>query len=128
MTGPSKGAAVSSKSSKVGASLGVAFFVGIFAFALGPGIYHDCRASRIRAKDTHYTGTVVALVDSHNRVNDDPVVTVTLEVDVPDRGLVRGEVVDAISVVHLPRFQPGSKVEVWVDPDDPTRMALEDGL
>lgn len=115
-------------SKKGGLSFGAILLVGVFAFAFGPGIYHDCRASRIRAKDTHYTGTVVALVDSHNRVNDDPVVTVTLEVDVPGHGPVRGEVVDAISVVHLPRFQPGSKVQVWIDPDDPTRMALEDGL
>ncbi len=77
---------------------------------------------------TRYQGTVVALVNQHSRVNGDPVVTVTLEVDIPGRGLTRGEVVDAISVVHLPRFQPGAKVDVWVDPDDPTRMALEDGL
>src|SRR5262249_45931315 len=95
---------------------GVVFFLCVFGFAMVPGIYHDCRASNIRAKQAHYTGTVVSIVDSHDRVNDDPVVTVTVEVDFPGRGKVRGDVVDAISVVHLPRFQPGKQIDVWVDP------------
>jgi hypothetical protein len=105
----------------------VVFVIGVLAVALGPPLYKDLRAASIRGHGNVHTGTVVSLVDTGDRFNDDPVVEVTVEVELEGRK-VRGEVEDAISVVHLPRYQPGQRIKVWLDPAEPARMALEDGL
>jgi hypothetical protein len=101
--------------------------IGLGGAFLAPAIWADVRAANIRSLGAVHTGTVVALEDTGSRFNNDPVVWVTLEVDLGDRK-VRGRVKDAISPVHLPRFQPGRSVQVWIDPKNPTEMALEEGL
>jgi hypothetical protein len=103
------------------------FVIAVLAIGLGPPLYKDIRAASIRGQGHVHTGTVVSLVDTGDRFNDDPVVEVTIEVELGGRK-IRGEVEDAISVVHLPRFQPGQQIKVWLDPTEPARMALEDGL
>jgi hypothetical protein len=107
--------------------LGLSVGLGIPVFFLGSAIYEDMHAANIRSLGAEHKGTVIAIEDTGSRFNSEPVVWVTVEVDLGDRK-VRGRVKDAISPVHLPRFQPGSTVRVWLDPKNPTDMALEEGL
>ncbi len=104
-----------------------ALVIGLLAVVLGPPLYKDMRAASIREHGNVHTGSVVSLVDTGDRFNQDPVVLVTVEVELGGQK-VRGEIEDCISAVHLPRFQPGQQVQVWLDPADPTQMALEAGL
>lgn len=97
------------------------------AVTLGPALWADIRAANIRSLGSVHEGTVTSLKDTGNRFNDDPIVLVTVEVEIGGRK-VKGTVEDCISVVHLPRFQPGQRIKVWLDPKDPTRVALEEGL
>lgn len=100
-----------------------------FVYALGPPIYYDVRAARIRAKGASIEGTIIEAKDTHHRYGGDPEIVFLLEIHPPGAaGPVRGEVHDAVSPLHLPRFQPGARVQVFYDPEDPTAMALEDGL
>ena len=41
---------------------------------------------------------------------------------------VRGKGRFALGYVHSPRYQPGSSLQVWYDPEDPARIAIEDAL
>jgi hypothetical protein len=98
--------------------------VGLF---IVPAIQADMRASSIRGYGAERSGKVVHIEDTGNRFNDDPVVIVTLEVEEKGKKY-RSEVKDAISPVYLPRFQPGATVKVWINPENPSEMALEEGL
>lgn len=107
----------------------VLLVLGMLAVGLGPALYHDIRAANIRGKGTKVEGTIVTLMDTGDRFNDNPVVRVTVAITPPQGGeVVHGQVVDAISPVHLPRYQPGSKIQVFIDPENPSRIALEQGL
>ena len=97
--------------------LGLLFFAAVFGIATGPSYYRYMQASRIRALETKASGRVVSIVDNRSRRHDVSV-TVVVDVEAPGRGTVRGEVTASVSPVSLPRLQPGSTIDVWIDPVD----------
>ncbi len=119
---------VSGSKTKTGRSLSFGLFMAllIVGTALGPSLWAGYEAEGIRELGVSHMGTVVSIEDTKNRINDAPVVLVKVEVDLGDRKVV-GEIRQRISPVHLPRVQPGQALKVWIDPADPSRMALEAG-
>jgi hypothetical protein len=71
-------------------------------------------------------GTVVQVWDTGITVNNDPVIGLKLTVQrsgqEPYEAIINKSLV---SRVHLPQFQPGAQVPVRVDPQDPTRVAID---
>jgi hypothetical protein len=67
---------------------------------------------------------ILGVEDTYTRVSANPLVRFRLEVQ-PKNGQPYETTSEAIvSVVNLPRFQPGTSVEVRVDPEDRTRVAV----
>lgn len=76
------------------------------------------------AKGNPASARVLAVEDTYTRVSSNPLVRFRLEVQ-PKTGQPYEATTEAIvSVVHLPRFQPGAEVEVRVDPEDSARVAV----
>ena len=70
--------------------------------------------------------TVLQVWDTGVTVNDDPVIGLRVRVEragqSPYEAVIKKSLV---SRVHIPQFQPGSRVPVKVDPKDPNRLALD---
>jgi hypothetical protein len=70
-------------------------------------------------------GRVVGIWDTGITVNNDPVVRLLVDVFPPDQPSYRTTIPKSlISRVHVPQFQPGSRVPLRVDRIDPMRVAL----
>ncbi len=83
------------------------------------------------AKVLHRAGepaeaVVLDIWDTGITVNQDPVVGLLVEVRPTDRPAYRATIGKSlISRVHVPQFQPGSRVPVRIDRTDPMRVALD---
>jgi hypothetical protein len=70
------------------------------------------------------TARIIEIKDTGSRVNYDPRVHIRMEVH-PEAGeAFQAETEMVVSVVDLPRLQPGASVPVKYDPGDHTRVAL----
>jgi hypothetical protein len=68
---------------------------------------------------------VVEISDTGITVNQDPVVRLVVDVQPQNRPAYRATIPKSlISRVHVPQFQPGSRVPVRIDRKDPMRVAL----
>ena len=69
---------------------------------------------------------VVQIWDTGITMNNDPVVGLLVEVHPADRPTYETKIPKSlISRVHLPQFQPGSRVAVRIDPANPNHVALD---
>ncbi len=80
---------------------------------------------KMRAVGKPGTATVVGIGDSRVTVNNDPVVAFTLDVTVDDGIPYRVETRQLVSRVAVGFFQPGARVPVIVDPDDPQQVVID---
>ena len=71
------------------------------------------------------TATVVGIGDTRVTVNNDPVVSFTLDVQVGDGIPYRVETRQLMSRLAVGSFQPGTKLPVLVDPDDPQQVVID---
>lgn len=68
---------------------------------------------------------VLSLAETGVTINNAPQVLLTLEVT-PDstRRPYQVQTKQVISIVHIPQFQPGAKLLVRIDPNDPNQVAI----
>jgi hypothetical protein len=68
---------------------------------------------------------VLGLAETGMTVNNSPQVLLTLEVT-PDhtRRPYQVQTKQIISILHIPQFQPGARLLVRVDPNDPNQVAI----
>lgn len=68
---------------------------------------------------------VLLLAETGVTINNAPQVLLTLEVT-PDstRRPYQVQTKQVISIVHIPQFQPGAKLLVRIDPNDPNQVAI----
>ena len=102
----------------------VIFSLVITAAAIGIPIYF-MRNSQKRAQELMQTGTqgeatILSLQDTGMRINDNPRVTVELEINVAMRPPYRVTKSLTIPLIRLSQVQVGSKLPVMVDLSDPT--------
>lgn len=98
----------------------------VAGWSLGPPLYWDLRAARLRAIGTESVARVIEVRDTGDTMNRDPVAEFTVELEREGQPPgPRGTLKDALSPVLLPRYQPGMRVKVWFDPADPAQMAFE---
>jgi hypothetical protein len=84
-------------------------------------------AKRLQESGLPATAKILDLWDTGITVNDDPVISLRVEVSRPD-GSVYSVIIpkSLVSRLDLPRFQPGSTVSVRIDPKDATVVALDE--
>ena len=96
----------------------------IVAASIGIPIYimrnNQKRAEDLMQKGTQGEATILSLQDTGMRINDNPRVTVELEIEVAMRPPYRVTKSVTIPLIRLSQIQVGSKVGVMVDLSDPT--------
>lgn len=112
------------------AALGLALLLAIAGSALGCAMF-DTGMSE--AKDLQRIGTpaqaeILSIGESGLTVNDDPVITLDVEVRPTDRPPYRATIKRLlVSRLEVPQFQPGRIIPVRFDPNDPTRVSFDLG-
>jgi hypothetical protein len=119
----------------MGMSVIIIIFSLLFTFAILGLVFYMVYAKVLKpsqeAKKLLQTGLgakarVLALADTGMTVNDNPQAQITLEVT-PDNGMPTYQAVTRmiLSRLHIPQFQPGAKLRVKYDPNNPGNVAIE---
>jgi hypothetical protein len=82
-------------------------------------------AGDVRANGLPASGRVLKIWETGVRVNDNPVVGFLLEIHAEGIAPYEAETKALISILWIPRIQPGEILPVKYDPDDPSRVALD---
>jgi hypothetical protein len=111
-----------------GKNLIVVFILGaiaaIIGIAIGPGLYKDHQQKKVLASGVEAPATIVDIVDTGNRYNDNPEVRIILEVEPEGAEPYTAEQNTVMSPVDLVKFKPGQAVSVRYDPEDPSLVAI----
>ena len=95
----------------------------ITAAAIGIPFYlmrnNQKRAQELMQKGTQGEATILSLEDTGMRINDDPRVTVTLDIRMPNMAAYQVKKAVTIPLIRLSQVQVGSVVGVMVDMSDP---------
>jgi hypothetical protein len=106
--------------------VGIATAFALNGCAIANRVSGVSEARAIQAIGESARATVLAVWDTGITVNNDPVIGLKVTVErvgrPPYEAIIQKSLV---SRVHLPQFQPGSRVPVRVDPKDPSRVALD---
>jgi hypothetical protein len=78
------------------------------------------RAEALMKVGTQGEATILSLQDTGMRINDDPRVTMQLEIQMPYGAPYQLTKTVTIPLIRLSQIQVGSKVQVMVDMSDPT--------
>lgn len=70
------------------------------------------------------TATIVRVWDTGTRINDNPRVGMLLQVQPETGAPFQAEVKETVSIVQMPMFQPGARLDVKYDPAQPTSVAI----
>jgi hypothetical protein len=105
--------------------LGLAVFViGFFAVLAGPTLMDAWAERQLLKNGSDATATIVALQDTRDVVNEQPVVRLTVDVTVEGREPWRAEIVTPLSPVDLQNYRVGAQVRVRYNPEEPSKVAL----
>lgn len=102
----------------------IALFIGVVGFGLGPVVMGHFRTQRIMASGTPAMAEVIALSDSGNRVNHQPVANVRLTVQPPQGASYEAVSQVVVSAINSPVYQPGHRLSVKIDPENPSRVVI----
>ena len=82
-------------------------------------------AGDVRENGLPASGRVLKIWETGVRVNANPVVGFLLEIHAEGIAPYEAETKALISILWIPRIQPGEILPVKYDPDDPSRVALD---
>ena len=69
--------------------------------------------------------TITAMQDTGTRINDNPMIALTLNVEVPGRPVYQVVVQEIVPLVGLGMIQPGRAFAARVDPSNPNNVAID---
>jgi hypothetical protein len=101
------------------------FFFATFFFLFGASIVSWYINRSIRAQGILAEAEVINLQDTGTTINNNPVVRLYLEVRPKNAPVFEAEAEQLVSRLDIPRYQPGSTIKVWYDPDN-QEVALAD--
>lgn len=91
----------------------------LFAALVGAALFHVAAVlaggrlyKQIVKNGQEAEAKILALTDTRTRINDDPLVKISLEIHPPNLPPFTGETTQTVSVLYLPLFQPGKTVRV----------------
>lgn len=96
----------------------------ISALVLGPMAVNYIRMRRIAATGIAATAEVIALSDSGNRINHQPVANVQMTVTPPGGTAYQATSQATVSGINSPWYQPGRRLSVKFDAQHPERVAI----
>lgn len=102
----------------------LAVVVGIVALTFGPTMLRDWRELQLKDHGTDATAMLLSIKDTGDRLNEDPVVQLTVEITPQDGKVWRAQIETAMSAVELPKYKVGDQVWVRYDPEKPQHVAL----
>jgi hypothetical protein len=102
----------------------IALFVGVFAVVLVPLMLRELPARQVLVTGVTGDAQVTDLTDTGNHVNDQPEVSIHLEVKPTDNAPFRAEVVRVLSTADVGLFERGRTVTVKYDPAHIGRVAI----
>lgn len=110
-----------------GVILGLATAIFVITIKVRQASARQKEQQRIIDKGLRGVATVVALTPTGSRLNQSPQVNIELDVraDGATGAPVRATAQLYISVLVIPRVQPGCEIPVHVDPDDHTNVVLD---
>lgn len=82
-------------------------------------------AGDVRANGLPASGKVLKIWETGVRINNNPVVGFLLEIHAEGIEPYEAETKGLISILWIPRIQPGEMLPIKYDPDDPSRVALD---
>lgn len=71
----------------------------------------------LAATGEYGTAIILSLSDTGIKINDNPRVTLQLEIHLPNRQPMRAQKTMAVPIIHIPQVQKGSTVNVLADPN-----------
>lgn len=108
----------------IGGSLLITVLVLFFVFrVIGNVTKGNKDAQRILMSGIPAQATVVGLQDTGTRLNDNPLVIIGLQVNQGAQSY-QTQVRQIVPMIRMSQIQPGSNVEVRVDPADPSKVAI----
>ena len=79
----------------------------LWVVMIGSTLVQGCEEHRVLKEGTDATATILALEDTRNRMNENPVVRLTVEVEAEGRAPYRAEIVTPLSPVDLQNYRVG---------------------
>jgi hypothetical protein len=102
--------------------------VGLVITAVGVFMVRGARAkAALLATGLAGTGRIVSVRQTSVMVNNQPLIAIGLQVEVPGRVAYPVELKEIIPFIRLPQIQPGGTLAVKVDPQRPERVAIDWG-
>ncbi len=92
--------------------------------AIGPGLYKDHQQNKVLASGVEAPATIIDIIDTGNRYNDNPEVRILLKVEPEGAAAYQAEQNTVLSAVDLVKVRPGQAVRVKYDPEDPSLVAI----
>jgi hypothetical protein len=109
-------------------ALAVVTIVGVLVMRGKAAAREDAARAELWQHGTPTRARVVDLKTTGTRINQSPEVDLELEVTLPDQAPYRVTVRRYISVLSVPRVQPDCMLDVRVDPNDRTKVAIDPAL
>ncbi|WP_394834338.1 hypothetical protein LVJ94_48350 [Pendulispora rubella] len=85
-------------------------------------------AGRIWAGGMRGRAKVVDISTKGGRVNDNPTIDFELDVTPEGQSTYRAQVSVLVSLLAIPRIQPGCEIEVRIDPQDRSKVVVDEKL
>ena len=118
----------SPESERKGTIIGTVVILGViaisFGIALGPGLFKDHQQQKVLESGVEAPATIIGIVDTGNRYNDNPEVLIQLNVNPEGVDSFDAEQNTVMSPVDLVKYKPGQAVRVKYDPEDPSIVAV----
>jgi hypothetical protein len=89
-----------------------ALFAGTFIFLIASLVVGALANQRILATGQDAVAKILAIKDTGTRINDNPVIEFSLQVQPPNYPAFTGQARQTVSLIHLPSYQPGGLVNV----------------
>ncbi|MCB1955240.1 MAG: hypothetical protein KDG55_06160 [Rhodocyclaceae bacterium] len=98
--------------------------VALVAFVIYEGVLRD-RDDTLLADGVRASAQVVSAEQTGSWINKNPVVALILDVNAGS-GPYRATLKTMIPQVHLPAVQPGSRLQLRIDPNDPQHLVIDE--
>jgi hypothetical protein len=102
----------------------LAIVVAIVALAAGPLLMRERAEQQVLETGTDATAEILAMKDTGDRINDNPVVQLDVVVHPEGGEPYQATIETALSVVDLQNYRVGVKIRVRYDDSDPSKVAL----
>jgi flagellar basal body-associated protein FliL len=89
-----------------------------------PVVWRHFRRGAVLSHGTTGQARILAITDTGERYNTNPVVRINLMVTDAQGREYKAEVTMPVSPVHMAKYQPGSVVKVKYDPRKPEKVAI----